>query len=112
MQALVLLTPWDSLPDLAQSIYWFMPARWLVRDQYDSVKHLRSFDGRVAVVVAEKDRVIPVQHGLRLYESVQSEKQLWTFSNVGHNNWPNHPTAPWWEEVMHFCTSDPAPSTR
>lgn len=98
----VLVTPWDSLPRLAQSIYWFFPARWFVLDKYDNVANLQSYGGRVAVALAEKDEVVPIRHGRRLYESVDGPKKLWLFENAGHNSWPIHPEASWWNEVMQF----------
>lgn len=102
--AVVLLTPWDSLANLAQTIYWFLPARWLVLDRYDSVKNLQSFHGRIAIVVAAQDEVIPVQHGLALYASIQGPKRLWRFEQAGHNSWPNAPGASWWKEVMDYIS--------
>lgn len=99
-----LITPWDSLTRLAQRIYWFLPVRWLVRDRYDSVRNLQTFDKPVAVLVADRDEIIPKAHGLRLYEAIQSPKRLWTFAHGGHNNWPRLPQEPWWREVMDFLT--------
>lgn len=100
--SVILLTPWDSLPRLAQSIYWYLPARWLVRDKFDNVTNLQSFNGRIAILLADRDDVIPTDHGLRLYESIPGNKKLWRFRNAGHNDWPIQPTESWWQEVMDF----------
>jgi alpha-beta hydrolase superfamily lysophospholipase len=100
--ALILLTPWDSLPSLAQTLYWYLPARWLVRDKFDNVSNLQAFTGRVAIVLAERDDIIPKRHGLRLYTSLTGRKQLWCFPHAGHNSWPSQSTASWWREVMDF----------
>jgi alpha-beta hydrolase superfamily lysophospholipase len=99
---LILVTPWDSLPDLAQSLYWYLPARLLTRDRYDSVHNLRAFDKPVAMAIAKADEVIPNKHSLRLYESLQTAKRLWQFDGAGHNSWPTRPEASWWREVMDF----------
>ena len=106
IQGLLLVTPWDSLPDLAQTHYWYLPARWLVRDRYDSVTHLQSFSGPVAVAMADNDQVIPNKHSQRLYDAISSPKRLWRFENAGHNSWPTAPGAKWWAEAMLFVTSD------
>jgi alpha-beta hydrolase superfamily lysophospholipase len=34
IKGVVLFTPWDTLPDLAQTHYWYLPARWLALDKY------------------------------------------------------------------------------
>jgi pimeloyl-ACP methyl ester carboxylesterase len=98
----VMLTPWDSLPRLAQRLYWYLPARWLVRDRYDNVENLRTFDGPVAVLMAGRDEVIPNAHTMRLYESLPGQKRLWVFDRAGHNSWPASADAGWWAEVMDF----------
>jgi len=104
VQGAVMLTPWDRLPDLAQSLYWYLPAKWLTRDKYDNVRNLRDYDGPVAVVMAGRDEVIPNVHTERLYESLPAVKKLWVFENAGHNTWPTAAGSKWWAEVMEFVS--------
>ena len=113
VDAVVLVTPWDSLPNLAQTISWFLPAHLLVLDRYDNVKNLQSFRGPVAVVLAAQDEVIPARHGQALFDSLGQPKSLWSFADAGHNNWPIQPAEPWWREVMEFVAAgaQPAPSS-
>lgn len=92
LKGLVLFLPWDSLPKLAQTHYWYLPAYWLVLDKYNSIDNLRHFEGNVAVILAEKDEVIPVKHG----------RKLWLFKDVGHNNVAVEPELHWWEDVTEF----------
>jgi len=102
IQGMVLFLPWDTLPDVAQTHYWFLPARWLVRDRYDSVENLREYRGTVAVVLAGDDEVIPVHHGNRLYQSLAMRKKLWLFEGSRHNEMPLAPDLSWWREVTAF----------
>jgi pimeloyl-ACP methyl ester carboxylesterase len=102
VDAILLITPWNTLPDLARKIYWFLPARWLIRDKFDNIRNLEDFRGRVAVVVAEYDEVIPRELGLKLYTTLPNEKRLWTFENAGHNSWHDRAGTAWWREVMGF----------
>ncbi|MFO7634077.1 MAG: alpha/beta fold hydrolase [Caldilinea sp.] len=99
---LVLLTPWDSLPDLAQRLYPFLPVRWLLRDRYDSVRNLAGVAVPVAVVIAEQDEIIPMAHAQRLYTSLPEPKQRWVLPGAGHNSWPVAPDQPWWRDVLTF----------
>jgi len=105
VEGIVLVTPWDSLPDLAQSLYWYLPVRWLLRDKFDNVKNFQSFDKPVAVAIAAFDEIIPTKRSLRLYESLKPPKRLWRFEAAGHNNWPTDPTEEWWREVIRFISS-------
>ena len=100
----VLLTPWDSLPNVAQAQFWFLPARWLVLDQYDTVENLRDYEGPVAVIVAENDEVIAPRHGRNLFASLSGEKRFWEFAEAGHNSWPAAEHHEWWTEVTEYLT--------
>ncbi len=102
VDGLVLITPWNNLPDLAQSIYWFLPAKWLVKDRFDNAANLKDFKNPVAVLMADTDEIIPNKHTLAFYESLSSPKRLWVFKNAGHNTWPTSPTEKWWQEVTAF----------
>jgi alpha-beta hydrolase superfamily lysophospholipase len=96
----VLITPWDRLSDLAQTLYWYLPARWLLRDRYDNIAYLNQYGGRVAVLVAERDEIIPARHSQRLYDALREPKRRWVFEEAGHNSWPVDPRAAWWDEVL------------
>lgn len=104
IEGVVLITPWANLPDLAQSTYPFLPAKWLTRDRYDNIQNLQSYDGPVAVALVERDEVVPHRFARRLYESVRSPKRQWVFQNAGHNSWPTSPTERWWDEMVEFVT--------
>jgi pimeloyl-ACP methyl ester carboxylesterase len=100
----VMFTPWDSLPSLAQTHYWYLPAKWLVLDRYNSVENLREYKGKVAVLLAGEDEVIPIKHGKRLYESIAAEKKLWTFEGERHNEVSIGAHLQWWQEVVGFLS--------
>lgn len=106
VNGLILITPWDSLPSLAQKRYWFLPARLLVRERYDNVRSLAGYSGPVAVILAEKDEVIPVQLGRRLYDHLQGRKKLWVLPDAGHNSWPQEMSRELWDEIWGFMRSD------
>lgn len=104
---LVLLTPWDSLTELAQRIYPFLPVRWLLLDRYDSVRYLEGVSIPTALVIAERDEIIPRGHSERLYAALTAPKRSWVLPNAGHNSWPVEPHHGWWREVMAFVSGAP-----
>ncbi|MBN2320480.1 MAG: alpha/beta fold hydrolase [Acidobacteria bacterium] len=112
IDGIVLLTPWNTLPATAQAHYWFLPARWLVRDRFDNISNLQKYPGPVAVLMAESDEVIPNRLTQSLYRNIHSFKRLWIFTNAGHNSWPVAPDQAWWVEVMDFVSAkNPIPGT-
>ena len=105
IEGVVLFLPWDTLPDLAQTHYWYFPTRWLVLDKFNSVKNLQGYEGRIAVLLAGNDEVVPVKHGKNLYASLTAEKKLWVFENSRHNEVPVAPQLKWWQEVVDFISN-------
>ncbi len=104
IKGIVLITPWDSLTELAKSVYWYLPVGLLLHDRFDSIKNLQGFEKPVAVAIADHDEVIPTSNSLHLYESLKGPKRLWRFENAGHNNWPSSPREQWWRQVMQFVS--------
>lgn len=106
IDGIALMTPFDSLPATAQAHFWFLPARWLVRDQYDNIRNLKSYSGPVAILMAGKDEVVPNRLTRSLYENIRSEKRMWTLEGAGHNVWIADLDPGWWAEVMDFISRD------
>ncbi len=101
----VLITPWDTLAAVAQEKFPFLPVRLLLTDSYDSVGNLSAFSGRVAVVGAERDEIIPVHHATALFNSLSNpEKRMWIIQSAGHNDWLSFVGPQWWRAVMDFVS--------
>jgi hypothetical protein len=56
---LVLVTPYDSLQDLAAFHYPWLPVRWLLRDKYESWRYAPAVTAPTLILAAEHDEVIP-----------------------------------------------------
>jgi alpha-beta hydrolase superfamily lysophospholipase len=104
VQGIVLVTPFDSLADVAQHHYWFFLAKWLVKDKFDNIKNLKDYSVNTAMLLAEQDEIIPNKHSLKLFESLHQPKKLWTFKEANHNTLPLDQELPWWLEVMQFVS--------
>lgn len=101
---IVLITPWDSLASIAHEKFPFLPVRLLLTDAYDNIGNLKSFKGRVAVIGAEHDEVIPAEHAKTLFNSLSNDtKQMWVVKGAGHNNWPMFTDRSWWKEIIDFA---------
>ena len=63
--------------------YWYLPARYLTKDRYDSVARtgvdLKAFfhPTRGHNAIAEADTVVPNKHSIRLYESISAPRMYW-----------------------------------
>ncbi len=84
---LVLVTPYDSLQELAARQFPYLPVRWLLRDKYESWRYAPRVSAPTLVLAAEHDEVIPRSSTERLYSrfapGVASYKVI---AGVGHNS--------------------------
>jgi pimeloyl-ACP methyl ester carboxylesterase len=107
IDGIVLITPWDTLASLAQSKFPFLPVRYFLKDKYDNIDNLRAFKGRIAVVGAERDEIVPIVHAKDLYNSLSgTAKRMWIIQGAGHNDWPMATNTLWWKEIMDFVSNN------
>lgn len=83
---LVLVTPFDSLADLGQAHYRWLPVKWLLRDRYPSTAHLADYEGPVLVVRAGRDDIVPPANTDRLIASLPRKPNVSVQANAGHNS--------------------------
>lgn len=56
---LVLVTPYDSLVNVASGHFRYLPVGWLMRDRYESVRRVAAVRAPTLVVIAGADEIIP-----------------------------------------------------
>nr|WP_255682187.1 alpha/beta fold hydrolase [Luteimonas sp. BDR2-5] len=83
---LVLITPFDSLVNVAQGHYPWLPVRWLLRDRYDVTDALAQYRGQLLVLRAGRDRVIPPRHTDALLAALPPETDVMAFPEADHND--------------------------
>lgn len=106
IDGLLLITPWDKLLAVAKSHFRFVPVGLFMKDRYDNGENLKAFRGRIAVVGAESDDIVPIRHARELYRSLPGPKRMWTLRGAGHNDWPGVVDIPKWREFMDFVEGD------
>jgi pimeloyl-ACP methyl ester carboxylesterase len=87
----VLITPFDSLAEVAAHHYPFMPARLLLRHRFPSRDWAMRAKSPALILAAERDFVVPPIHAQRLFDAWAGEKQIHTLTGVGHNDIELHP---------------------
>jgi uncharacterized protein len=81
---MVLQAPFTSAADVGAARYWFVPVRWLTKDQYRSDLRIAKVTAPVLVLHGERDTIVPITLGERLYELIRSPKRFLRFPDVGH----------------------------
>ena len=100
--ALLLITPWDTLANVARHHYPWLPVAWILRDRYDSVANLRSFARPVMVVVSENDSIVPARFGRALFDSLAAPRKFLTIPGAEHDDWADRVDEKWWCDVLAF----------
>ena len=89
---LVLVTPYDSLQELAAAQFPLFPVRWLLSDKYESHRHAPGVAAPTTIVLAERDEVIPRASTERLFTRfAPGVAKLTVVPGTGHNTVSNHP---------------------
>jgi fermentation-respiration switch protein FrsA (DUF1100 family) len=82
--AVLLESPFRSVPEMAQSAYPFLPGRWLARFEHATEDYVREINAPVLVIHSEDDEIIPFSHGQAVYEAARQPKALLRIRG-GHN---------------------------
>ncbi len=64
---LILVTPYDSIEELAAAQYPYIPMSWLLLDKYESWRYAPSVTVHTTLIEAERDEVIPRASTERLF---------------------------------------------
>ena len=83
--AVILESAFTSVPDIAATLYPWLPVRWLSRYRYDTEKKLADIHRPVLIVHSRDDEIIPFANGERLFVAAHEPKQLLELRG-GHND--------------------------
>ena len=102
VKGLLLLTPFDSLANVAQHHYPLLPVRWIMRDQYPSAEWLKNYRGPVAIILAANDTIVPAKFGQSLHDSYAGPKKLLIADQADHNDLLHTLPPSAWQEALTF----------
>ncbi len=87
-RALVLVSTFTSFPEEAQCVVPWLPARWLVRNRFETLAKLASVRGPVFVAHSRTDGLIPFAMGERLFQAACGPKRFFAMADWRHNDVP------------------------
>jgi uncharacterized protein len=113
LDRLVLVTPYDSIEQVAASRYPAFPVRWLIRDRFDSLGRAPGLKLPVLALLAQHDHVIPLVHSERLIGALPAERTLVrVIAGTDHNS--IGAASAYWAVLRQFLnphpSAHPAPS--
>jgi fermentation-respiration switch protein FrsA (DUF1100 family) len=99
---LILEAPYTSTADVAASLFWFMPVRLVMRDQFRSDERIGRVTVPLLIMHGERDPAIPIRFGERLFALAYEPKQFVRFPEGGHENLQNFGAI---ETARHFINA-------
>jgi fermentation-respiration switch protein FrsA (DUF1100 family) len=83
--AVILETPFLSIPAMAKTIYPFVPS-FVIRTRFDNESKIARLSAPKLIVAAERDDVVPPEHASRLFLLARPPKQLYVIPGATHND--------------------------
>ena len=105
VQAVILVSPFDSLRSIAKKTYPFVPVTTLLHHPFDSLALAPEASAPALVLAGDRDDLIPPDHSRRLADAWGGPVSLELLSNVGHND--IHAASRYWDAIRDFLDSLP-----
>jgi uncharacterized protein len=84
VKAIALEAPYANAVDVGADRYWFLPVRWLMKDQFRSADHIDKVNAPLLVLHGTADKTIPFSQGEKLFKLANQPKQMVVMIDVGH----------------------------
>ena len=75
-RALIIESAFTSVPEVAQELYPWLPARWLSRLRHATRDHVRNVRCPVLVIHSRDDDIIPFHHGEAIFAAANEPRSL------------------------------------
>jgi len=100
IDAVILVTPYDSMVAVAKHHYPLVPVGWLLKHRFDSAERAPGIAAPLLCIAAGQDQVIPVAHARRLFDAWGGPKRWIEIENAGHNSTDGAPV--FWQSITAF----------
>lgn len=86
----ILDAPFTSAVDIAATVYPFIPVRWLMKDPFRADLYAPRVRAPVLILHGERDNVVPIRFGERLFRLIEAPKEMVRFANGNHVDLDSH----------------------
>lgn len=99
----ILITPFDSLANVAKSHYPVFPVKLLVRHPFESERYAKDIGIPALNIMGSADRIIPNRHSKALAKAWKGEIETVLIQQADHNNIQLFPQ--YWQSINRFLDS-------
>ena len=82
--SIILESPFTSIENSAKIYYPYLPVKYLLKDRYDTISKINMVKSPIMIMHGEKDDVVPLSMGKKLFEKANSPKHSYFTSTDDH----------------------------
>jgi uncharacterized protein len=103
VRGVILVTPFDSLLNVARRHYPILPVRFLLKHPFDSAALAPDIRLPALVLIGQQDTIIPEQRSIRLAQLWGGPVDTLTIDGIGHNDIQLEPR--YWKAINSFLST-------
>ena len=84
--ALILVSPFASVRDMARIVFPLLPSGWLVRNKYNTLARIGTVQRPLLIIHGEQDELVPISQGEKLFLAANPPKRFQALPETGHND--------------------------
>jgi fermentation-respiration switch protein FrsA (DUF1100 family) len=84
--ALILESPFVSVPEMARVVFPLLPLGPLLSTQYNTVEKVQRVKVPVFILHGEQDEVVPFAQGRKVFDAAAEPKRFYAIRGAGHND--------------------------
>lgn len=97
---IALVTPYDSIENVAKAMYPLLPVSWLLKHHFDSLQSLPLIRCPVLVIYGGQDKVIVPERTENLINHIKGEKEVVYIAKAEHGTIDMYPE--YWRAMLRF----------
>jgi len=105
LRGVILVSPYDSIAEVAKRHYPFLPVSLMLRHRFDSLSRAPQIEAPLLCLVAAEDRVIPAAHSRALFEAWRGTKTWHEVPRSDHDSISGEPE--YWRSIADFLKALP-----
>ena len=100
IQGTILITPYDSIENIARSSYPWLPVSLILKHRFDSIKYLDRIHCPLLVIYGGQDRVVLRERTMNLLDHIAGKKEILLIDRADHGTIDMYPE--YWAAILRF----------
>ena len=102
---IILVSPLTSISDMARAVHTWLPMHWLAGNRFNTLARIGNVHSPLLLIHSDKDEIVPVEQGRRLFKAANHPKSFHLWSGAGHNDGFSWADAEFWTSLDDYLAS-------